>query len=154
MSRKQVIPMPDNTPDEHPWQPEPWGIERKGDSEYVFIRTNDDCNLLLQDPCIYLPDAERIVACVNACAGIPTALLENWPHRYINALKKMSEEGDPMIRSDEHPEEYAWRAQLQRGQRQGFKRAAEMLMGTPSSLFHTYPEYFPNPKEPPDATES
>lgn len=88
--------MPDNTPaDKHPWQPEPWGIERKGDSEYVFIRTNDDCNLLLQEPIIYQADAERIVACVNACAGISTAALERYgaTANFMQARATFTDEG-------------------------------------------------------------
>ena len=58
------------------WQPEPWVVERDTYGEYVYIRTNHKCNLLIPDPSIHQTDAERIVACVNACAGVPTEHLE------------------------------------------------------------------------------
>jgi hypothetical protein len=57
--------------DETKWSPEPWRVSASG---FLCSATN----LVLIDSRGDVPPADlrRIVACVNACAGIPTAALE------------------------------------------------------------------------------
>ena len=83
--------MPDpkaELPDEHPWAQEPWHFELlhslHGTDHYYFYaldelglgthehfaRTNTCCEGSKAN-------AERIIACVNVCAGIPTKYLEH-----------------------------------------------------------------------------
>jgi len=60
--------------------PEPWGIEERrsimnGESRF-FVLDAEGCTVCR---CRLLDRARRIVACVNACAGIPTEFLELRP---------------------------------------------------------------------------
>jgi len=59
--------------------PEPWSYEGRGtlvdaDDESITYFTHEWGEDVLSDA-----DAERIVACVNACAGIPTEALAAMP---------------------------------------------------------------------------
>jgi hypothetical protein len=57
---------------------EPWTTERRGETCYVL--SGDKIILTVKDGAIYggqYRDAERLVACVNACRGIPTNMLES-----------------------------------------------------------------------------
>jgi hypothetical protein len=75
--------------------PEPWRIEDRKDSDYdkyvTILDANnveviegglsgEDCCACAGHPAMLPIDAERIVACVNACRGIPTEELAKYPN--------------------------------------------------------------------------
>jgi hypothetical protein len=72
------------------YSPEPWRLEDRKDSDYdkyvTILDANnveviegglsgEDCCACSGHPAMLQIDAERIVACVNACRGIPTEVL-------------------------------------------------------------------------------
>ena len=73
---------------------------------------------------------------------------------YIKALEKMAD-ADPRpyrifgrsYTALETPGEYAAYLHWFIGYCKGLERAAEMLQGTPVSLYTNWPEHFPKPKE-------
>lgn len=67
--------MDTQTPNTEPHSPEPWYAITQED-ESVIVR-HADGNTVLSDPYTYsAEDAQRIVACVNFCAGFSTDFLE------------------------------------------------------------------------------
>jgi hypothetical protein len=68
--------------------PEPWRVEEDEDGVFVagpygYRGNPDDFRVIIEDAAAdpddpeIMANARRIVACVNACAGIPTEALEN-----------------------------------------------------------------------------
>jgi len=75
--------MPDHTP-------EPWEVERDGGMLYLVTKSRQVIALLSDDGRAERSglegteaDARRIVACVNATAGIPTERLERMPQDWL-----------------------------------------------------------------------
>lgn len=56
--------------------PEPWGIAKVEGTNDGFIEDADKEVVADHDPRMSDADLQRIVACVNACAGVPTSRLE------------------------------------------------------------------------------
>lgn len=58
---------------EQDWAKEPWRVSLSGtgivDKQNVWVAGRDTSNAMCEE------DAERAVACVNACAGVPTEIL-------------------------------------------------------------------------------
>jgi hypothetical protein len=73
------------------WSPEPWSGEIDGDypGPSFWLRDANDMFVGESDS---EPDMRRIVACVNACAGLPTEALE------AGALGKAIEAAGRMLR--------------------------------------------------------
>lgn len=62
-----------------PHTPEPWGYSRRSeDLSAVFEAAGGTCHLSIAETCnkAHHANARRIVACVNACAGMSTEQLE------------------------------------------------------------------------------
>lgn len=60
------------------YTPEPWKVRKDGDEYYIEILSKYSGHLCqLGSGCFSKEDARRIVACVNACAGIETETLES-----------------------------------------------------------------------------
>lgn len=64
---------------EQKWSPEPWKYGDRHNDPYMDLRDAD--NMPIQ---INAQHWNRIIACVNACAGIPTEELETTIERGIN----------------------------------------------------------------------
>lgn len=65
--------------------PEPW--KHVGQGDIIGANNDDACAAYLRTD-IGDANARRIVACVNACAGIPTASLEAMPERHLDSIHK------------------------------------------------------------------
>lgn len=74
--------------------PEPWLVNKSGDVEaadgrqIVWAHPNDDAWHRCDASCaaampVEQADMERIVACVNACRGLPTEMLNRVAYRHI-----------------------------------------------------------------------
>ncbi len=73
---------------------------------------------------------------------------------YAKALESMLDVAfmqEMPLGADEDPYEYAKKTIANRaycrGRKLAYDAAVTMLRGTPSSLFHTYPDHFPDPRE-------
>lgn len=68
--------------DETKWSPEPWHVVELGEEDETFHFIHDARDKSVADVIgndgveVDGANARRIVACVNACAGIPTEALE------------------------------------------------------------------------------
>ena len=61
--------------EQNDWAPEPWVQANNDDDSIIFDAERH--KLAHQDAGYYAATHARIVACVNACAGVPTNILEN-----------------------------------------------------------------------------
>jgi len=78
--------------------PEPWRVEPSGPRDEPHIIDADDgvvCEAM-DDPPLGPNNLDRIVACVNACAGIPTEVVHVFCKRMMTALVMASELSEPV----------------------------------------------------------